>query len=38
MVQSCGAIITAEEGDVNLLFLPSPIRLRVSKRLGRILV
>ena len=22
MVQSCGAIITAEEGDVNLLFLP----------------
>ena len=22
MVQSCGAILTAEEGDVNLLFLP----------------
>ena len=22
MVQSCGAIITAQEGDVNLLFLP----------------
>ena len=24
MVQSCGAIITAEEGDVNLLFAPRP--------------